>query len=212
MNERTHTRTREREFISRCIEGSSAAWDELLERYGGLVFSVTGRYSSDYHVRGELFIHILENLWDDNARRLKAWRGESRFSTYLYSVGARLCGDYFKKRYVTERRKYERLDVSRPGFEKRPAAFPPPYRTSRTARDRLEYRECGVLLENLIRRLSEREQTALALFYREGMNYAEIATIIGVTENNVGHILSRARKKLHAMLGKKGITKIEDLT
>ena len=49
-------------------------------------------------------------------------------------------------------------------------------------------------------RISERERTAIALYYLEGYSTSEVSDIIGVNEQNVRQILSRGRVRLRFLM------------
>lgn len=66
----------------------------------------------------------------------------------------------------------------------------------------LESRELKTQLVAAIKRLPERTQTVLALYYQEECTLAEIGEVLGVTESRVCQILGDATVRLRASLGK----------
>lgn len=66
----------------------------------------------------------------------------------------------------------------------------------------LETRELRTQLIVAIKRLPERTQTVLGLYYQEGCTLAEIGEVLGVTESRVCQILGDATARLRAALGK----------
>jgi RNA polymerase sigma factor for flagellar operon FliA len=65
----------------------------------------------------------------------------------------------------------------------------------------IEARELKVQLVSAVKRLPERTQTVLALYYQEECTLAEIGEILGVTESRVCQILGEATARLRASLG-----------
>jgi RNA polymerase sigma factor for flagellar operon FliA len=65
-----------------------------------------------------------------------------------------------------------------------------------------ESRELKTQLMAAIKRLPERTQTVLGLYYQEECTLAEIGEILGVTESRVCQILGDATARLRASLGK----------
>ncbi|HVZ32224.1 MAG TPA: sigma-70 family RNA polymerase sigma factor, partial [Polyangiaceae bacterium] len=63
-----------------------------------------------------------------------------------------------------------------------------------------EHRELKTQLVGAIKRLPERTQTVLALYYQEECTLAEIGEILGVTESRVCQILGDATARLRASL------------
>jgi RNA polymerase sigma factor for flagellar operon FliA len=65
-----------------------------------------------------------------------------------------------------------------------------------------ETRELKLQLMAAIKRLPERTQTVLGLYYQEECTLAEIGEVLGVTESRVCQILGDATVRLRASLGK----------
>ena len=65
----------------------------------------------------------------------------------------------------------------------------------------IETRELKAQLVTAVKRLPERTQTVLALYYQEECTLAEIGEILGVTESRVCQILGDANARLRASLG-----------
>jgi len=66
----------------------------------------------------------------------------------------------------------------------------------------LETRELRTQLIGAVKRLPERTQTVLGLYYQEECTLAEIGEVLGVTESRVCQILGDATVRLRAALGK----------
>jgi RNA polymerase sigma factor for flagellar operon FliA len=66
----------------------------------------------------------------------------------------------------------------------------------------LETRELRSQLIGAVKRLPERTQTVLGLYYQEECTLAEIGEVLGVTESRVCQILGDATVRLRAALGK----------
>jgi RNA polymerase sigma factor for flagellar operon FliA len=66
----------------------------------------------------------------------------------------------------------------------------------------LETRELRTQLIGAVKRLPERTQTVLGLYYQEECTLAEIGEVLGVTESRVCQILGDATMRLRASLGK----------
>ncbi len=108
---------------------------------------------------------------------IRGFRGQSRFSTWLYSI-ARNCA------LDMARRRSRRLTDSMDDVQE-PSEIP----------DRK-----GMILDEAMRALDERERETLNLHYKGGFSAGEIGEILGLTESNVRVIMFRARKKLREAL------------
>jgi RNA polymerase sigma-70 factor (ECF subfamily) len=198
---------KDRRLVALCAAGDEASWERFLNEYGGLIYHIIGNYRRNQQEIRELFIHVVENLWSDGARRLRAWEGRSRFATYLSAVTSRLCIDYFRGRMHRERARYEPLDEHEP-----PTSRADAYRGGRPgAPHQLARRECGEVLMDCVGRLAEDERAIVTLFYWQGRRYAEIASLMGISVGSVGKRLLSARGKIYRMLIRSGIKKIADL-
>lgn len=72
---------------------------EILDR----IEAVCKRHFTDENEQNESFVFILDRLKADNFRRLRAYRGRSRLTTYLYSLINKMVVDYRRKIYGRRR-------------------------------------------------------------------------------------------------------------
>ncbi|MEJ2744457.1 MAG: sigma-70 family RNA polymerase sigma factor [bacterium] len=199
---------KDRRLVDLCAAGDDAAWDRFLERYGALIYRTIWNYKQTRQEVRELFIYVIEGLWSDGARRLRAWEGRSGFATYLAAVTSRLCVDYLRGRMHKEGARYESLDAYaiRAASRKGRRDYSEEGAPGHAARH-----ECDEVLMDCIRCLAREERDVVTLFYWQGRRYAEIAAIVGITENKVGKSLLRARANIQLALVRKGIKNIADL-
>ena len=64
----------------------------------------------------------------------------------------------------------------------------------------LESRDVQLRVEGALQKLPERQRLALTLFHFEGLSQIEIGNILGVSDEAVESLLSRARRQLKADL------------
>ena len=74
--------------------------------------------------------------------------------------------------------------------------------------DELEAKEGSLHLAQLMARLPDGYRSVLLLKYDNGYSTAEIASMLGLTEENVKKCLQRARKKLQEILEREGVNRI----
>ena len=65
--------------------------------------SVCKRHFSAENDRNEAYVFVLDSLKDDNFRRLRAYKGKSKFTTYLHTLINSLVIDFRRKRYGRRR-------------------------------------------------------------------------------------------------------------
>lgn len=163
-------------LIARAAAGDAQAFEALYRRSCGRVYALCLRLSGSAERADELTQVVFVRVWE----RLRTFRGESAFSTWLYrlTVNAALEG------LRTERRWADRVvDVN---VEMRAgAAEMPGFRLD---------------LEQAIARLPERARVVFVLFQVEGYAHEEIAALTGMSAGASKAQLHRARNLLQEMM------------
>jgi RNA polymerase sigma-70 factor (ECF subfamily) len=162
-------------------EAARARFDRLLETFGPSIRRTAALYERDPARREDLAQDICLALW----QALPRFRGESSERTFVFRVAHNRGATHAwrRRRSVTE--PLEAADEPRDDSE--------------SAEDHLARRENSLALAQAVLALPVglRQVTTLAL---EGLAPREIADVLGLTENNVGVRLTRARAALRTML------------
>ncbi|PKQ45610.1 RNA polymerase sigma factor [Confluentibacter flavum] len=171
-------------YINLIIEGNSNAFSVLVDRYKDLVFSlalkmVKNREEAE-EVAQDTFIKVFKSL--------SQFKGDSKFSTWIYKVAYNTSLDRLKKH------KREQSVVSIDEFNSNQI------RSMDNALDAMEDDERSKAIQDCIKLLPSDDAFLLTLFYFEEQSLEEIAKIVGLTANNVKVKLFRSRKKLTAIL------------
>jgi RNA polymerase sigma-70 factor (ECF subfamily) len=171
-------------LVQRAQEGDESAFNELFRRHRGdvarLVFRLLGPSGDVEDVVQEVFVHVF--------RSLPRFRGDSKFSTWLYRLTTNVTKMHLRR------------GRSRPRFTDQPlpdTAVPeeesgPEHITERTRRIRA--------LHRLLDDLSEKKRTVLVLHDLQGVAPKEIATIVDAPIMTVRTRLFYARKELYAAI------------
>lgn len=138
-----------------------------------IIVKVSNLYMDTPADREDLFQEILFNAWKGN----KNYKGNSKFSTWLYKVALNTSITFFKK----DKRKSSVFLSEIPGME-------PPDSTDHSD-------EQSVAMNKAINELSEIDK-ALVMLYLEEYDYHEIADIMGISSNNVAVKMNRIKAKL----------------
>lgn len=167
----------ETELVQRASEGSAEAFEMLVQRYQKYVYnlalSVVGNRDEAFDAAQETFIRA----W----RSLKDFRGDARFSTWLYRIAYRV------SLTAVARKRYLPIDdLPEPVCEDANA-------NPEEAAEK-DYRR--TLLRRAIMNLSPAYRTALILYHLEDLSYEEIASITGVPIGTVRTHLHRGRNYL----------------
>ena len=174
-------------YINLIIEGNTNAFNILVDRYKDLVFSlalkmVKTREEAE-EVAQDTFIKVFKSLGQ--------FKGDSKFSTWIYKVTYNTCLDRLKKQ------KREQQVVSIDEFNTNQI------KSIDNALNKMENEEREKAIQDCIQLLPADDAFLLTLFYFEEQSLEEIAKVIGLTSNNVKVKLFRCRKKLTSILKEK---------
>lgn len=177
------------EELPRVLQGAalardrSAAFEQLLLRYGDALRRLAAAYERDEDRREDLLQDILFALW----KAMPAFRGDSSERTFVYRVA--------HNRALTHRRREMRSSAVVP-LDDRPDLAD----RRRGAHETLEAAERRERLLAAIRRLAPGHRQVV-LLRLEDLSNQEIAEVLGTTDNVVAIRLTRARKALAQLMG-----------
>jgi RNA polymerase sigma-70 factor (ECF subfamily) len=177
----------DRRLLKQCLARAPGAWEDFVDRFAGVIVHVI-RHTA--HARSvplnpddvdDLCSEIFVTLLRDDFAVLKNFRGESALSTYLAVIARRVA-----VKSIAQRRKAEAMghvvahEAALHGNNHRPQ----------------EHVENADEIRQLLSRLSPTEARVVELFYLHGRSYRLISIELGIPENSIGPILSRARQEL----------------
>ena len=145
---------------------------ELVNRYKDVIFKVCYVYASREELE-DYYQEVLIQLW----RSLPNFRNESKMSTWIYRISLNTCISYVRKNKKVNKVSLIDLDFIDNDIEKK-------------------YYIDELYL--LINRLNKFEK-AIILLWLEDRDYEEIASIVGISKNNVAVKLNRIKEKLRRM-------------
>ncbi|MEJ0057269.1 MAG: sigma-70 family RNA polymerase sigma factor [Bacteroidota bacterium] len=148
---------------------------EALNKNIGIARRICRLYFNNPEERDDMFQEIVYQLW----KSYPGFRGNSKFSTWMYRVSLNTAIGGVRKRYKSFRQE--------PLSDKllQIAAID----------ESVEYGERMRLLYSVIPELSEVDK-AILLLYLEGNDNEEISVIAGITKNNVSVKLVRIKRSL----------------
>lgn len=184
----------DKELIKACVNKDQNAWTEFHARFNLLIMSVVRKifFAFGFELSGNVedavqysYIALVEN----DFKRLRAFQGKSKFSTYLRVVVHNICLDYIRK--------------SNPGLGtvKVVPLFYEPSCTSAVIDD-IEKREEKAHLGKAIEELPPRAKIMIKLFY-SGKRMVEIAGILHVPLGTVESSINRSVEKIKRIIFKK---------
>lgn len=181
------------------------AWAAFVAEYSRLFLSASRSVSTGTDQAMDTYAHILEQLRNDDCRRLRAYTADSqsKFTTWLVVVTRRICVDFHRSRYGRARAEDSDSSRERRSLRKQLqqlAAAPEDISfvvdESGAAPDRrvLE-EELATHLQTALDTLVPSDKLLLALRYEEDLSASEIAKIL--------HLPSQFHvyRRLNAVLG-----------
>ncbi len=172
----------DRILLQRCIDGAPRAWQDFSERFLGLVIHVANHTANsrgvelDEATRDDLVAEVFMTLLASDRSVLRRFRRDSSLATYLTVIARR----------VIARRLFQLRSKQSPSLSTAD-------RADHSAQERIENRE---EVERLMSRLDPQESNVVRMYHLEGKSYQEISRAVGISENSVGPLLSRARQKM----------------
>ena len=176
--------TNDQPLIDAILAGDTQSFSVLVDRYKDLVFTLALRMvkhrEEAEEVSQDTFIKVF--------RSLNRFKGDSKFSTWIYRVAYNTCLDRLKKH------KREQQVVAIDEYTEHQV------KTIDNALDAMEKEERKQAVQSCLQLLPSDDSALLTLFYFEELSLEEIADIVGLTANNVKVKLFRSRKKLTSIL------------
>jgi len=171
-------------YIKQTLNGNVNAFAILVERYKNMVYTLSIKIVKNREEAEE----ISQDSFVKAYKNLSSFKGESKFSTWVYKIAYYASLDAVKrnKRFSNN----ENIDDLKIG-------------NLSEIQGGLEYlheKERKKVISKALLKLNEDERTILTLFYFEELPIKEISKIINLSEDNIKVKLYRSRKKLAVFL------------
>jgi RNA polymerase sigma-70 factor (ECF subfamily) len=175
----------DRDLVDRARAGETGAFETLVRRYQGWVFTLALRMVGDRAEAEDLAQDVFLKAY----RGLRGFKGASRFSTWLYAIASHHCLNHLKAR---GRRGGLGDDPPAP-VDRLPDGAP-------RADALLERADLVRIVQAEMAHLTEEHRMVLILRDIQGLSYVEIARTLGVELGTVRSRLHRARMEMKARL------------
>lgn len=176
----------EQQLLTACRNGDTHAFEQLVLRYQRGLYNVAFRISGNEADAAEIVQETFLAAW----RKIKAFRGEARLSTWLTSIAV----NQARTRWQQNRQKRSREESLDASAEEKQGA---PLQIASEQPSALELLERSVLrglLERCIRALDQGFREVLVLRDMREMPYDEMGQVLGLREGTVKSRLFRARE------------------
>src|ERR1700760_1987330 len=181
-NELTDTAT-----IARILQGEQALYAQLVQKYQDYVFTLVLRFTDNRQDAEE----ISQDIFVKAYRSLADFRGDSKFSTWLYTVVRTSCITFLRKK---------KLDTT--SIDNERTALQLENRESGFNANVIEQKSRHAMVNEAIRLLSPDDSQLITLFYKGEQSLEEIGRIMGLEPNTVKVKLHRARNRLREKMEK----------
>lgn len=175
------------EVISRVLQGEQNAYAELVNRYQGYVFTLVLRMIKSREDAEE----VAQDVFVKAYRSLSDFRGESKFSTWLYTITNTTCITFLRKK---------KLDIH--SLENEKVFEAADSKDSGLRANMIEQKSRVNMVNEAIAMLSPDDAGIITLFYKAEQNLEEIARILRIESNNAKVRLHRARTRLKEKMEK----------
>ena len=175
------------ELISRILRGEQALFAQLVVRYQQYVFTLVLRFTDSREDAEE----ISQDIFVKAYRSLADFRGESKFSTWLYTIVRTSCITFLRKKKlditsIDNERIFLQLENQESGFKA----------------NTIEQKSRHAMVSKAILLLSPDDAQLITLFYKGEQSLEEIGKVMGLEPNTVKVKLHRARHRLKEKMEK----------
>jgi RNA polymerase sigma factor (sigma-70 family) len=173
------------ELIGQTLTGNQAAYAELVKRHQRFVFTLALRYAKVREDAEE----IAQDTFIKAYRSLAAFKGQSKFSTWLYSIVYTTAMTFLRKKRVDtdsidDENNFVQIENQASAYDVNSA----------------EIRSRSFYLDQAIAQLLPDDAAIITLFYKGEQSLEEIAQAMGMETNTVKVKLFRARQRLKEKL------------
>ena len=171
-------------YIERTLKGDMNAFTILVDRYKYMVFTLAMRMVKNREEAEEIAQDTFLKIYNG----LEGFKGNSKFSTWVYKIAYYRSLDYLKKlgrgmdstsiELFTEKQAAQEEDIVK----------------------RLEESERSKSIKDALQFLPGDDGILITLHYYEELSLVEISQVMGISVNNVKVKLFRARKRLKQIL------------
>jgi len=191
-----HIELTDTEIIKRILQGDQAIFATLVQRYQQYVFTLVLRFTDNREDAEE----ISQDVFVKAYRSLADFRGDSKFSTWLYTVVRTSCITFLRKKRldttsIDNERTFLQLENKESGFNA----------------NSIEQKSRHAMVNEAIRLLSPDDSQLITLFYKGEQSLEEIGRIMRLEPNTVKVKLHRARNRLKEKMEKHFSSELKDL-
>ena len=174
------TETNDQLYIEKILKGDVNAFSFLVDNYKNMVFSLAFKMTKSREEAEE----VSQDTFIKAYKNLSKFKGDSKFSTWLYRIAYHTSLDAIKRNKKTT----NTIDINEVTFNQIKAV--------EHILEGIERKERAELMEVCLQKMADEERSIIWMFYYDELSLKEIIEVTGLQEANIKVKLHRARKKL----------------
>ena len=183
----------ENEIIRSVLRGNVNDFEKLVTAYEKNVYNIALRMVGDPDDAADMTQETFIKAY----RALSGFRGDSKFSSWLYRIASNVCLDFLRNRS-----RHPQVSLSTVDEDDRATFELPDMRQN--PEEQLMKKLGMEAVRRGLEQLPEQQRQILVLRELGGLSYAELAQTLGLEEGTVKSRIFRARKRLCALLLRDG--------
>ncbi len=189
------TELTDNEIIRKVLDGDHQHFAVLVKRYQNFVFTITLRYTENREDAEE----ISQDVFVKAFKSLKDFRGDSKFTTWLYTIVTTSSITFLRKKKLPthsldNEHVFELADSQDSGMRA----------------NQVEQKSRSAMVNEAIRMLGPEDAQIITLFYKGEQSLEEISQIMGIEPNAAKVRLHRARQRLREKMEKHFVHELRD--
>jgi RNA polymerase sigma-70 factor, ECF subfamily len=177
------------ELLARCRYGDHGALEALYRRHERPVYSLLYRMLGNHDDAEEAIADVFVKVW----RSAASFRGQARFTTWLYHVTANTARDRLRTRRGCSDVSFEEITGNEEAFAAQGRVAESPEKAAIRASE-------SAKIVAALNGLSEEDRLLVSLHHLQDLGCEEISRITGIAVSNLKVKLFRARQKLRHVL------------
>ena len=167
-------------YINKVINGDTNAFAYLVDNYKNMVYSLALKMTKNREEAEE----VSQDTFIKAYKNLSNFKGDSKFSTWLYRIAYHACLDTIKK----NKNHNQSFEINEITFNQ--------IKSVETILEGIERKEREKIIDECLLKLPEEERSIIWMFYYDELSLKEIIEVTSLSEANIKVKLHRARKKL----------------
>ena len=178
-------------LLSAYREGDAEAFEALLQRYRVPLFNIVARSVRDRGRAEEIY----QDVWLKVIERCDDFRGDAKFSTWLYTIARNLCIDHQRKMKFRGHASLEETPRGAGATLGERVANPGPSTEVLAAGRLMQDR-----IADAVEALPDEQREVFLLRHLQGLAFQEISEVVGVPANTVKSRMRYALERLQRAL------------